>query len=73
MNKLKLRLDDLRIESFRTAPANEQKGTVRGKEGTCVDYGTCCYSCGPTCHGSCPPGTCNQSCPVEDTCYMAAC
>ena len=105
MNKLKLHLEDLRIDSFTTTPAEKPKGTVFGEQctcytqctcpgcptcdascngtcdaacnpsgGTCMgDYQTCAYSCAPTCYGSCPPGTCDMTCPVEMTCYMAAC
>lgn len=82
MKKLKLRIDELRIDSFRTTRADAPTGTVVGEqltgplrcgEGTCVDYGTCCYSCGPTCRGSCPPDTCYQTCRADETCYMAAC
>jgi hypothetical protein len=76
MNKLKLRLDDLRVDTFQTASAQKEKGTVFGEQSgaTCMaDFGTCAYSCKATCHGSCPPGTCYFSCPVIDTCYMGAC
>lgn len=78
MRKLSLKLDDLRIESFDTAAAAEEKGTVVAEQCSCgatcmADYGTCAYSCRATCNGSCPPGTCYFSCPVENTCYMGAC
>lgn len=78
MKKLTLRLDDLRIETFRTAHAPRDRGTVLGEQCSCgntcmADYGTCAYSCAATCYGSCPPGTCYMTCRVEMTCYMAAC
>ncbi|HEX6041612.1 hypothetical protein [Longimicrobium sp.] len=73
MKKLTLHLDDLRIDSFRTSSPETTKGTVVGEEATCGDFQTCCYSCAATCRGSCPPGTCYQTCPAYDSCYMAAC
>ena len=80
MKKLRLQIDDLRIDSFQMTSPEPRKGTVLGEQLTlrdcpnsCMDYGTCCYSCAATCHGSCPPGTCYQTCQVEGTCYMAAC
>jgi hypothetical protein len=74
MKKLRLTLDDLRINTFETLPAKREKGTVFAEQyGTYGDYQTCGYSCAPTCYGSCPPYTCDFSCPVENTCYMGAC
>jgi len=57
MNKLRLSLDDLCVESFGTTPAEELRGTVVGEQ-EC----TCPTNC--TCPG-CP--TCDQTCP--QTCY----
>jgi hypothetical protein len=59
MKKFKLELDDLRIDSFSTTPARQEKGTVFGEQCTC--YTNCtCPGC-PTCDASCN-GTCNASC-----------
>jgi hypothetical protein len=60
MEKRKLRLEELVVESFETAAAGGQRGTVRANEdsggwicsGTC--YATCasCNGCGSeTCYG----------------------
>jgi hypothetical protein len=73
MNKLKLHLEDLQIDSFQTTPAEKPKGTVFGEQctcytqctcpgcPTCAGYGTCDASCNGTCDASCN-GTCNASC-----------
>lgn len=76
MKKLRLQMDELWVDSFRTESAPAEKGTVVAEQSgaTCMyDYGTCAYSCRATCNGSCPPETCDFSCPVENTCYMGAC
>ncbi|HEX2078947.1 MAG TPA: hypothetical protein VHG08_14590 [Longimicrobium sp.] len=41
MKKLRLRCEDLRVESFPTAPALEEPGTVRAHEAT----PTCPHNC----------------------------
>jgi len=57
--KLKLQLEDLRIDSFQTTSAEKPKGTVFGEQCTC--YTNCtCPGC-PTCYASCN-GTCDASC-----------
>ncbi len=59
MQKLKLHLDDLSVESFNTIPMEKAKGTVIGKEATEVytcDDATCvgtCQTCSPTCWDTC--------------------
>jgi hypothetical protein len=74
MKKIKLDLDDLKVESFDTTP----EGTVYGYGtcptfcGTCAGQATCdstCYaSCGGTCDTcpatgcSCPVRECNETC-----------
>jgi hypothetical protein len=66
MKKLKLRLDDLRIDSFSTTRAQEPGGTVFGEQCTCQTQCTCP---GNTCDGTCGdtcPNTC-VTCP--DTCF----
>jgi hypothetical protein len=52
--KLKLKIGDLRVESFRTADeAAPARGTVRGHENTVLN----CASDDPTCPLACDPGT----------------
>jgi hypothetical protein len=80
MKKLRLNHEDLRVESFGTAPDARQRGTVMGRDYT---YGafTCyegCHASGEyTCHD--PRGQCNglsavcqsegvTDCPGYDTC-----
>lgn len=78
MKKLTLHLDELRVESFHTAPAGAARGTVRGNAPTwyCSEQIDCTYDYGcetqnATCGGggSCEAtcgascnGTCGQSC-----------
>lgn len=55
MRKLRLRMDDLRIDSFDTARVQGVAGTVRAREdvtigGTCR---TCDVTCNPSCDDSC--------------------
>ena len=63
MKKLKLRLDDLRVEGFQMMAALPEEGTVIANEASaqacsmaapsqCV---TCDYSCTPSCLDSCSP------------------
>lgn len=81
MRKLKLRLDDLRVDTFQTTAVRREKGTVFGEQCTCNTQCTCpgcptCYaSCNGTCDASCN-GTCVASCNCggadtvyDDTCY----
>jgi hypothetical protein len=84
MHKLKLRLEDLRIDSFTTEPARKEKGTVFGEQCTCYTNCSCpgCPTCDASCNGSCGAscggtcnatacGTCDQSCggTCDHTCY----
>jgi len=67
MRKLKLQLDDLRIDSFDTTPAQQAKGTVFGEQCTCYTQCTCpgCPTCDASCNGTCAAscnGTCGASC-----------
>ncbi len=67
MNKLKLHLEDLQIDSFQTTPAEKPKGTVFGEQCTCYTQCTCpgCPTCDASCNGSCDAscnGTCDVSC-----------
>lgn len=81
MNKLKLRMDDLRVESFETlARGADARGTVRGHEpsvhcsNTCTANPDCtlefmCETYGDcTLAGSCE-GTCGRSC--DNTCQVS--
>ena len=67
MNKLKLKLDDLRVDTFQTTPAPKEKGTVFGEQCTCYTQCTCpgCPTCDASCNGTCDAscnGTCDASC-----------
>jgi hypothetical protein len=67
MQKLKLQLDHLRVESFDTTAVREEKGTVFGEQCTCYTVCTCpgCATCDASCNGTCDAscnGTCNASC-----------
>jgi hypothetical protein len=72
VNKLKLRLDDLLVDTFQTTSAAKEKGTVFGEQCTCYTNCTCpgcptCdYTCGQSCGGSCEY-SCNGSC--VETCH----
>jgi hypothetical protein len=67
MKKLKLELDDIRVDSFELGKESG-RGTVRANCaccGCCPCCCTCCCtcdpSCGDTCYDSCG-GTCDVSC-----------
>jgi hypothetical protein len=75
MKKLKLRLDDLQVDTFQTTSAPKQKGTVFGEQCTCYTQCTCpgCPTCDASCNGTCDAscnGTCDASCngTCGDTC-----
>ena len=74
MKKMKLSLDDLKVESFQTTPdAGEgEKGTVFGyltQDLTiCDTCDTCNASCNGTCNASCG-GTCGNTC--NGTCHAS--
>jgi hypothetical protein len=71
MNKLRLHLDELAVESFDTTAANREKGTVFGEQCTC--YTNCtCPGC-PTCDATCPYTCDDFSCAGENTCYGHTC
>src|SRR5687768_7905059 len=73
MNKLKLHLEDLQVDTFQTTSAEKPKGTVFGEQCTCYTQCTCpgCPSCAGyrTCDASCN-GTCDASC--NGTCASCA-
>ncbi|HEX2206863.1 MAG TPA: hypothetical protein VHG93_04220 [Longimicrobium sp.] len=69
MNKLKLHLEALTVESFDTSATEKAKGTVFGEQCTCYTQCTCpgCPTCANyntcdnTCNNTCP-GTCAYTC-----------
>lgn len=71
MNKLKLSMEDLSVESFDTTAMRAEKGTVVGEQ-QCTCYTVCtCPGC-PTCNGTCPAdNTCADTC--WDTCDNFTC
>jgi hypothetical protein len=73
MNKLKLRLDDLRVDTFQTTSVQKEKGTVFGEQCTCYTNCTCpgCPTCVASCNGTCD-ASCNGSCggaTCDASCY----
>jgi hypothetical protein len=76
MQKLKLRLDDLQVDTFQTTAPRREKGTVFGEQCTCYTQCTCpgCPTCDASCNGTCNAscnGTCDDTCGAtgNDTCY----
>jgi hypothetical protein len=67
MKMLKLRLEDLRIDSFQTTPADRPGGTVFGEQCTCYTNCTCpgCPTCAASCNGTCDASACNGTCDVS--------
>ncbi len=76
MNKLKLNLEGLSVESFATTPeARGEGGTVFGQQCTCYTQCTCpgCPTCDASCNGTCDAscnGTCGGTC---DPTWDASC
>jgi len=64
MNKIRLQLEELVIDSFSTTPVRSGKGTVYGEQCSC-DTACSCPGC-PTCDASICNGSCEGSC--HDTC-----
>lgn len=67
--KLKLKLDDLRVDTFQTTATQMSRGTVLGQQCTCYTHCDTCPGC-PTCDATCPEScvaTCEQSC--RGTCF----
>jgi hypothetical protein len=67
MKKLKLQMDDLRVETFQTASGHKEKGTVFGEvwsqpfQASCNGDDTCAGTCGTACvsnQNSCEYFTC---------------
>ncbi|HEX2078668.1 MAG TPA: hypothetical protein VHG08_13190 [Longimicrobium sp.] len=55
MHKLRLQLDDLRVDSFNTTAGETENGTVFGEQCTCHTACTCpgCPTCWVSCDGNC--------------------
>lgn len=78
MNKLKLRLDDLQVDTFHITAVQREKGTVFGEQCTCYTQCTCpgCPTCDASCNGTCDAscnGTCDTNCGCNsgvDTCEV---
>jgi hypothetical protein len=66
VNKLKLHLEDLGVESFDTTTVKKEKGTVFGEQCTCYTQCTC-PGC-PTCYNTCAYTCDDQTCPACPTC-----
>ena len=78
--KLRLKLEELSVESFDTTRSEKAKGTVFGEQCTCYTNCTCpgCPTCDASCEATCANtcddytcvascnGTCDASC--GDTC-----
>jgi hypothetical protein len=74
MNKLKLRLDDLRVETFDTAAGEKEKGTVLGHQPCTCPTACTCPGC-PTCDETCPETCAGLSCPYscDYSCQIGTC
>lgn len=71
MNKLRLHLEDLAVESFDTVRGRQaERGTVRGNDACCCCCCPCCCTGAVSCGGTCDPSVCNGSCV---TCDASAC
>ena len=82
MGKLGLQAQDLAIESFGTAPAARERGTVMGRECTCPTNCTCPArpTCDVTCNGTCADDLaravtccCTRDDPTRETCEGGSC
>lgn len=71
MDKLTLRIDDLRVESFATGREGSDPGTVHAHHHT-GNHETCAFTCPATCRITCPE-TCFLSCNGADTCVQPTC
>ena len=56
MEKIRLDLDTLAVESFPTAEGGDARGTVRAHAGTQQPAHTCFYTCGSDVHFLCCTG-----------------
>lgn len=67
MRKLKLDLEELRVDTFSPAGGEEREGTVFGEQ---ITAGTCLNTCQLSCVASCIV-SCNISC--VRTCFQVTC
>ena len=74
MNKLKLKLDDLQVDTFQTTAPQKAKGTVFGEQCTCYTQCTCpgCPTCDASCNGTCD-ASCNGTCASCDASCGGTC
>jgi hypothetical protein len=75
--KLTLKLEDLAVDSFDTAPVQKPRGTVVGEQGPCTCPTACtCPGC-PTCYETCAgQASCGNTCGGDTcvyTCYEDTC
>jgi hypothetical protein len=76
MKKLALKLEDLAVESFETAPDSPSRGTVMAHGTSAYQFicecsnavGSCDYTCGDTCGNSCGGGCGTGFCTEQQTC-----
>jgi hypothetical protein len=74
MKKLKLRLDDLRVDTFATTQVEKAKGTVFGEQCTCQSYDYACLATGDeSCDAASCAGTCDAAFTCEDSCVDCTC
>lgn len=71
MKKVRLTLDDLRVDSFQTSGGRREEGTVFGEQCTCQTNCTCpgCPTCDYTCPNTCWE-TCGNTCGQETCAYQ---
>jgi hypothetical protein len=71
--KMKLKLDELSVDSFDTTCEIKEKGTVFGEQCTCQTVCTCpgCLTCDATCPQTCDDYSCAVSC--DGTCAGISC
>lgn len=77
MKKLSLSLENLRVDSFDTTPADAKpRGTIFGEQCTCPSNCTCpgCPTCDATCPNTCPY-TCDDNTCITcvETCANTGC
>ena len=74
MKKLKLQLEDLRIDSFHTTTAEGEKGTVIGEQQGDTRYTYCTCEAWPTCRPSeCGGDSCEEPCDPESWPFYLSC
>jgi hypothetical protein len=60
MKTLRLRLEDLQVDTFQTASVVKERGTVFGNQWSLPEQGSCNNdeTCGSTCGEACPTASC---------------